>query len=94
MRLSETPEVAISSGQRVSVVDATAMLNNLRDAEVARYAVYHELAEVKAAVQSAVMWNVVYSPLLYGPVVPVIRGNPWGLDQGAFDDLGTHEQAI
>ena len=44
------------------------------------------MAEVKSAVQSAVMWQVIYDPFEQGPLAPVIRGNPWGLDKGVVND--------
>ena len=51
-----------------------------------RYAKYGDLAQTKAAVQSAVMWQVISNPLEQGPFAPVIRGNPWGLDKGTVND--------
>ena len=32
------------------------------------------------------MWSVVHVPLEYGPLTPVIRGNPWRLNPGAVSD--------
>ena len=32
------------------------------------------------------MWQVIYNPIEAGPLAPVIRGNPWGLDKGVVND--------
>jgi len=37
-------------------------------------------------VQAGVMWNVVFNPLEAGPIAPVIRGNPWDLNQQPVSD--------
>ena len=69
-----------------SLAEITATLAAARAAEQSTYSKYGELAETKAAVQSAVMWQVVFNPLEAGPFAPVIRGNPWGLDKGVVNN--------
>ena len=44
-----------------------------RAAELARYAKYGDLAEVKEGLQAATLWNYIYSPAEYGPFLPVSR---------------------
>lgn len=61
-------------------------LDLARAAEMARYTAYGQLAETKLAVQAAVMWQTIWNPLEQGPLAPVIRGNPWGLDHGTVND--------
>ena len=64
-------------------LDAIAQkLGAARTRELASYARFGDLAEVKQAVQTAMMWQTVWNPLEAGPFAPVIRGNPWGLDKG------------
>ena len=41
-----------------------------RASELARYAAYGALSEVKEALQAAVMWNLNYNPAEYGPSMP------------------------
>ncbi len=69
-----------------SLAEITSTLATARTAEQNTYAKYGELAETKSAVQSAVMWQVVFNPLEAGLFAPVIRGNPWGLDKGVVND--------
>jgi hypothetical protein len=68
------------------LAEITTTLAAARAAEQSTYSKYGELAETKTAVQSAVMWQVVFNPLEAGPFAPVIRGNPWGLDKGVVND--------
>ena len=63
-----------------------AALAAARAAEEARYVRFGALAQTKAAVQAAVMWQMIWNPLETGPFAPVIRGNPWGLDKGTASD--------
>jgi hypothetical protein len=49
--------------------------------EMASYQKYKGLAEVKMAVQAATMWNLIYTPVEYGPLAPVARG--WDFTRGA-----------
>ena len=65
------------------------------------YTRYGALADVASAVQSAVMWQLIYNPIEQGPLAPVIRGNPWGLDKGTVNDdwaygalVHTHHQSV
>ena len=44
-----------------------------RDAELDRYKAYGDLADVKEAVQAATLWNYIYHPAEYGPMLPVSR---------------------
>jgi len=44
-----------------------------KKAELARYAKFGDLADVKEAIQAATMWNYIYSPAEYGPFLPVSR---------------------
>ena len=77
--------VAFSSGHRRSVEDTASLLHLLKSRELARYERYAPHQLTKAAVQAAVMWNVVWTPA-EGVVAPVIRGNPWALYNGATSD--------
>lgn len=71
----------------VSQINATLMAK--RDIEIARYSKYGDLAETKSIVQIAMMWQTIWNPLEQGPLAPVIRGNPWGLDK----DITNHDWA-
>ena len=75
-----------SAARAKSLAEITTTLAAARAAEQSTYSKYGELAETKTAVQSAVMWQVVFNPLEAGPFAPVIRGNPWGLDKGVVND--------
>lgn len=44
-----------------------------RAKEYATYSKFGELAEVAEAVQASVMWNWIYNPAEYGPLLPVSR---------------------
>jgi len=72
--------VGFSSGGRRTVAQLASELDAREAAEVARDAAYGAEAELREAVQAAVMWNVVYVPLEQGPFTPVIRGNPWNIN--------------
>ena len=52
-----------------------------RDAELDRYKAYGDLADVKEAVQAATLWNYIYHPAEYGPMLPVSRS--WDFVGGA-----------
>ena len=80
--------VGLSSGADgpEPLADIVAALAAALVEEKARYAPFGALAPTKAAVQAAVMWQVVWNPLETGPFAPVIRGNPWGLDKAATSD--------
>ena len=67
--LSNGP-VAISSRAQ-SLEAITAMLARARAVELATYAAYGALADVKEAVQAAVMWNLIYTPAEQGFILPV-----------------------
>ena len=69
---------ATASPQR-SLDEIAALVKKARAAELARYAAYGDLAEMKEASQSAMMWNFLFCPELPGPFAPVSRGwgNPW-----------------
>ena len=54
-----------------------------RDAELDRYEAYGDLADVKEAVQAATLWNYIYHPAEYGPVLPVSRS--WNYVTGAVN---------
>jgi hypothetical protein len=75
---------AEGGGRTLAAIEAT--LAAAREAELATYSRFGRLAETKAAVQAAVMWQLIYNPLEQGPFAPVIRGNPWGLDKGVVND--------
>jgi hypothetical protein len=53
----------------------------MRDAELDRYKAYGEFADVKEAVQAATLWNYIYHPAEYGPMLPVSRS--WDFVGGA-----------
>jgi len=55
----------------------------MRDAELDRYKAYGDLADVKEAVQAATLWNYIYHPAEYGPVLPVSRS--WNYVTGAVN---------
>ena len=84
--LARTPHVALSSGMPLRYDEVVLRLGGAREAERARYAPYGDFAELKQLVQAAVMWNVIYTPLERGPIAPVIRGNPWSLNQHPVSD--------
>jgi hypothetical protein len=52
-------------------------------AEAAVTASFRQASEVKEAVQAAVMWNAIYTPSEYGPVLPVSRA--WDFVRGLHD---------
>ena len=56
-----------------SVAQVQAVLASARAAELRRYEPYGALAEVKEALQAAVLWNYVVSPAEAGPFLPVSR---------------------
>jgi hypothetical protein len=47
------------------------------------YAAYGALADVKEALQAATLWNYIYHPAEYGPVLPVSRS--WDFVGGAVN---------
>lgn len=65
-----------SSGGRTLAQIQTA-LAAARRRELSSYGRFGALSETKRAVQSSVMWQVIYNPLEQGPLAPVIRGNPY-----------------
>ena len=77
-------ERGASAAEVVAATEAALAAAEQRESE--RAAAHGALAEVHAAVQAAVMWSVVHVPLEYGPLTPVIRGNPWRLNPGAVSD--------
>jgi hypothetical protein len=72
--------VGLSSVEGDDLAAIQSKLAAARSKEETSYTEFGVLAETRAAVQAAVLWNLVYSPLEYGPFAPVIRGNPWGLN--------------
>ena len=89
-KLSDTFKLGLSSypssenqasTTKQTLAQITATLAAAKAKEKASYATFGALAETKAAVQSAVMWQLIYNPIEAGPLAPVIRGNPWGLDK-------------
>ena len=86
-KLAPGGKVGFSSGlQPKTLAEIEAVLDAARRAEEATHTRFGSLAETKVAVQCAVMWQLIYSPLEAGPFAPVIRGNPWGLDKGVVND--------
>jgi len=83
--LSGGGTVGFSSDAPLTAAQIEAKLLAAWKAEQARYDAYGEHAEVKMAVQSGAMWNVVYNPL-ESVIAPVIRGNPWGWDPAVLND--------
>lgn len=66
--------IAVTTGTAQAVPDVQTAVATRRAAELAKYANYGPLAEVKEAIQAGVMWNVVYLPAEAGPFAPVARG--------------------
>ena len=64
-----------------TVAELTSAVAAARKAEEGRYAKYGDLAPVKEAVQAATLWNYIYSPAEYGPMLPVSRS--WDFVRGA-----------
>lgn len=79
--LVEGSPVGLSSGKPQSVSSIAALLDENREKELKSYEKYGDFAQVKAAAQAGVMWNVVYVPTEAGPVAPVSRG--WDFTKGA-----------
>jgi hypothetical protein len=52
-------------------------------AEAAATASFGRASEIKEAVQASVMWNAIYTPAEYGPVLPVSRA--WDFVRGRHD---------
>ena len=77
--LSEVPEghLGLSLSQVRQEVAAAAA------AEAAASATFGDAAEIKEAVQAAVMWNTIYTPAEYGPTLPVSRA--WDFIPGKHD---------
>jgi len=86
-QLKEGFSLSLNSGPAPKpLAEVEALLNKAKMAEEERISVYGDLKETKSAVQSAVMWQVISNPLEQGPLAPVIRGNPWGLDARLVND--------
>lgn len=72
------------NGQGASAFDAH--LASVRDREVDTYAKFGAFARVAQATQAAVMWNLKYNPIEYGPFAPP---GPWDfVTQGSLPDFG------
>ena len=79
--------IGFNSGKNpIPLTQIRAKLDSARRTEAATYDKFGQLAETKEAVQSAVMWQLIWNPLEAGPFAPVIRGNPWGLDHDTAND--------
>lgn len=77
----------VSGSRRPTIDEIEAIIAKARAKEYARYAAYGHLADVKEAVQAATMWNYIYTPAEYGPILPVSRSwdfvkHPVNLDWG------------
>lgn len=80
---SSVSSFGLSTAGPHTVTEITALVAAAREAELARYAKYKDLAETKKVVQAAVMWTSIYNPVESGPFANIIRGNPFSLDVGA-----------
>lgn len=84
-----TSKIALctSSAAPCTVEVLSARLANAKAADDASFAMFPSAnLETAKAVQAAVLWTNIYNPLEYGPLSPVIRGNPWGLDKKPAND--------
>ena len=72
------------NGQNASFFDAH--MASVRDREVDTYSKFGAFARVAQATQAAVMWNLKFNPIEYGPFAPP---GPWDfVTQGSLPDFG------
>ena len=71
--LNEPIGLREGDGAAPSLEDVRTKIDAAREAELGRYRTYGALSEVKEALQAATMWNYIYSPAEYGPMLPVSR---------------------
>ena len=63
-----------SSGTKApTIASVQKVISHAREKELATYGTYGALSELKEAVQAATMWNYIYNPAEYGPILPVSR---------------------
>jgi hypothetical protein len=74
--------LGISTGQRRSVAEITAILARNKAAHMAHMAAFEELAEVYAAMQTCLAWDTVYEPEHDRVVSPVSRR--WSVGWGGY----------
>ena len=83
---SSSGSFGLSTAGAHTIAEVTTLIAAAREAELARYARFGDLAETKKVVQAAVMWTSVYNPIESGPFANVIRGNPFYLDNNAVNE--------
>ena len=83
---SSSGSFGLSTAGAHTIAEVSTLIAAAREAELARYARFGDLAETKKVVQAAVMWTSVYNPIESGPFANVIRGNPFYLDNNAVNE--------